>query len=53
MEGLVFFTILFSIFAGIYANKKNRSGIGYFILSLFISPIITFIIIAIAGEKDI
>ena len=42
---------LFSALAGVYADSKNRAGVGYFILSLCLSPIIGFIIIAIAGKK--
>ncbi len=51
MEGIIFISLIFSVLTGIYASKKNRNGLGYFVLSLIISPVITFIIIYAAGEK--
>jgi len=43
--------VVFSALAGVYASSKGRSGMGYTFLSLALSPVIGFIIIAIAGEK--
>ena len=41
--------IFLSILVGIFASSKKRSGIGWFLLSLIISPLITFIIVLVAG----
>jgi hypothetical protein len=43
--------IVFSALVGLYADSKNRSGIGYVFLSLLLSPLIGFFVVAIAGEK--
>jgi hypothetical protein len=45
--------IVFSVLVGLYADSKNRSGIGYVFLSLLLSPVIGFIVVAIAGEKTL
>ena len=41
----------FSILVGALASGKGCSGVGYFFLSLLLSPIIGIIIVLIAGEK--
>ena len=41
--------IVFSVLVGVYASSKKRSGFGWFFLSLIISPLIGFIIVAVAG----
>ena len=41
--------IVFSVLTGIYASSKRRSGLGWFFLSLIISPLIAFIIVAVSG----
>ena len=43
--------ILFSIFVGIAASGRGRSGFGYFLLSLLLSPIIGLIIVLVAGPN--
>jgi len=40
----------FSILVAWYASTKKRSGIGWFFLSLIVSPLISFIIVAVLGE---
>jgi hypothetical protein len=50
MEFFLFWLIL-SIVAGAYANSKNRSGFGWFLLSIILSPIITLIILAILSNR--
>ncbi len=50
MELFLFWLIL-SIVVGIFAGTKNRSGFGWFLLSLFISPIITLILLAILPRR--
>jgi hypothetical protein len=48
MEFIVFWIFL-SILVGAFASSKKRSGVGWFFLSLIISPLITFIILLVAG----
>jgi ABC-type transport system involved in multi-copper enzyme maturation permease subunit len=43
--------IVLSILCGIYANSKGRSGFGFFLLAVFLSPLIGFIAAAIAKEN--
>jgi len=43
--------IILSILCGILANSYGRSGFGYFMLSLLLSPLIGFIAVLIAGEN--
>jgi len=40
-----------SILVGALASGKGRSGFGWFILSVLLSPIIGAIALVIAGEK--
>lgn len=42
--GFVFFWLLFAVLVGFFANNKGRSGFGFFLLSLLLSPLIGFII---------
>jgi hypothetical protein len=44
---LFLFWFMFSIVVGVFAGTKNRTGFGWFLLSLIISPIITFILVAV------
>ena len=46
------FWIFLSILVGAYASSKKRSGIGWFFLSLIISPLISFIIVLVAGSPQ-
>jgi hypothetical protein len=50
MELFLFWLIL-SIVVGVFAGSKSRSGFGWFVLSLFISPIITLILLAILPRR--
>ncbi|WP_067177028.1 SHOCT domain-containing protein [Sulfurospirillum sp. UCH001] len=50
MEVLLFL-VLFSVLCGMYANKLNRNGFGYFILSLFLTPLFGFVLLFILGEN--
>jgi hypothetical protein len=43
---------IFCIIVGSAASNRGRFGFGYFILSLIISPLITFIIVLALGEND-
>ena len=45
----ILFWIFLSVLLGVYASSKKRSGLGWFFLSLIISPLIAFIIVLVAG----
>lgn len=44
--------LFFSVLVGAYAYRKERNGIGWFFLSLLISPLIAFIIVLVAGPSS-
>ena len=48
---ILFFWLIFAILVGAYAGSKGRSGFGYFLLAVILSPLIAFLIVAIAGEN--
>lgn len=50
LEFLLFLSVLLSIFIGLLASSRGRSGFGWFILSLVISPIITLILILLMDD---
>ena len=41
----VLFWLMFAIVVGIIANSRNRSGIGWFFLSVLITPILGLILV--------
>jgi len=43
---IVFLWLVFSVVAGIIAGSKNRSGIGYFLISIVLSPIVGLLLAA-------
>ena len=43
--------LIFAILVGVFAQKRGRSGVGYFLLSIIISPLIGFLIALVAGRK--
>lgn len=43
--------LFFSVIVGVVASKKGRSGIGYFMLSAIISPLIGIIIVLVVGDN--
>jgi len=45
------FWIFFCVLVGLYASSKGRSGISFFVLSLFLTPLIGFIIAAVIQPK--
>ena len=49
---LLTITIILSIIIAVYAKKLNRSAAGYFMLSLLLTPLVTFIILLIVGKKE-
>src|SRR5215471_502178 len=57
MEYLIFpwfvFWIAFSVIVGVFANqRRNRSGFGWFLLSLLMSPLLAGLFVAAMREKD-
>jgi len=46
-----FFWIICSVLVAVFASSRNRSGFGWFLLSLFISPLITLIFLAILPKR--
>lgn len=50
MEIIILWLVL-SIVAGVIAGKKGRSDIGFFLLSLVLSPLIGIIAALVAGEN--
>ena len=48
---LILFWFFVSILVAAYASSRNRSGFGWFLLSLIISPLITFIFLAILPKR--
>lgn len=45
--------IFLSILVGVWASKKGRSGFGYFLLSLFISPLLSGFIVALLSPEGV
>ncbi len=43
--------VLLSILVGAYANNKGRNGAGFFFVSLFLSPLIGFLIAAVSSPQ--
>ena len=48
----VFFWLVFAALVGVFANSKGRSGFGFFLLSLLLSPLIGFIIALIVKPQE-
>jgi hypothetical protein len=47
----IFFWLILSILAGIFATSKGRSSFGWFVISFFLSPLIGFIGVAILPNR--
>ena len=47
----LFYFLIFPILVGVYAQKKGLSFFGYFLLSILITPIISFLIALLSNEK--
>ena len=45
--------LIFSIVVGFFASSKGRSGLGYFLLSIIISPLLGFIIVLILSPNEV
>jgi len=44
------FWFLFSVAVGVWASNRGRSGVGWFVLSLVVSPLLGFIFCAVARD---
>lgn len=50
--GWFIFWFIAAILVGVFANvRRNRSGFGWFLLSLILSPVLTGILVAILERK--
>lgn len=47
---ITFFWIIFAIAVGVWASNRGRSGIGWFLLSLVISPLLGFVLVAVSRD---
>ncbi|MEP3351506.1 MAG: zinc ribbon domain-containing protein [Marinomonas sp.] len=44
--------LFFCVIIGVVASKKGRSGIGYFLLSTILSPLVGIIVILVVGDNN-
>jgi hypothetical protein len=44
------FWFFFSVICGVMAGNAGRSGFGYFVLAMLISPLLCFILLAVLGK---
>ena len=49
---IVFFWFVLSIIAGVIASNKGRSGFGFFLLALLLSPLIGILAALIASRNE-
>ena len=49
---IVIFWVIFALFVGFIAINKGRSGMGFFILSILLSPLLGLIIVLILGVNE-
>jgi hypothetical protein len=53
LKMIILFWICISIIVGIYASRLNRNGFGWFIASIFISPLLAWLfLLAIGSHKN-
>ena len=50
MEILLFW-LLFSMLCGLVASSRGRSGFGYFVLAIIISPLLCIILVALMPSR--
>jgi hypothetical protein len=48
MGGMLFFWFLGAIAVGVFASNRGRSGFGWFLLSLIISPLLGLLFVAVS-----
>lgn len=49
---IVLFWLLFSIVVGVAASSRGRSGFGWFLLSVIISPVLALILVLVMPRRD-
>jgi hypothetical protein len=50
---LLLFWLFFCVLVGLFASeRRNRSGIGWFLVAFIFSPILAFLIVAVLKEHD-
>ena len=49
---IVIIWLVFCVLVGAWANSRGKSGIGFFFLSLFLSPLIGAIVVLIVGPNQ-
>ncbi|MNB71941.1 hypothetical protein D3C75_185190 [compost metagenome] len=49
---LVIIWVFFCVLVGILASRFNRSGVGYFVLSVFISPVLSALLVLCLGKNN-
>ena len=50
---IIIFWLVVSLIVGLFASSNGRSGLGYFLLSIIISPLLAGIIVLIVGKNPI
>lgn len=50
---LIFFWLLLSLAVGIWASNKGRSGFGWFLLAIIISPLLAGIFLAVSTNRSV
>ncbi len=53
MEGFVIMWLVFAIGVGLLANSRGRSGFGFFVLSLLLSPLIGLIVVLVMRDEKV
>ncbi len=48
---LIALWLALSLIVGVWAHTRGRFGIGYFALSVLLSPLLGFLIVAVAGQN--
>ena len=48
---IFFFWFVLAVLVGVYAEKKGRSGIGFFFLSILLSPLLGFLSALVVDEQ--
>lgn len=48
---ILFFWFLLAIVVGVAASRKGRSGFGWFVLALFISPVIAGLLVLLVSDQ--
>lgn len=51
--GIAFFWFIFAIAVGVFASNRGRSGFGWFVLSMLISPLLGLLFVAVNKNLSI